>query len=555
MKIKVPAGTYYVSEAEALLDSAWPTATLGLSYEGMGPGISAIRYAPKIPGPLFSNNNGVLFLRISGLMFACEDPSSTFYEGYSKGQAQDVRCSDVLWKGTWAYGFHLTGSNNNSEFKWESCTISGGWNYFLDLAGNDQLLNYWFSNCKFWSTGGWVRARQGGHIKLVSCDVSWIAKPNAPLFALLTTNHFRGVCHFVCIGCRFEIHSDHEPVLHSQWPHGAISFICADFGSQAPWRSAEYIEATVDVGPEGHAMLHWQDCTLIGRHQFRAISDLANRIGLPERGFGVSYTGCSHLSATEPESMVLADDALLKSSVSPKFSFLGCRSEAVRSGMPPVPWVMKSGTTQKISSADRQILRIPIHSRDVTDHVASLPLGALLVSVCLYPLRQVGLRQEGKIDLRRAGPGISPGHGNAKDFRWEALGKGDYIVDIEVRERNRGVMNIRAQGGDVKGAAIIQRNGQFNALVHFPAQGTLYVDNAQEFDGVVRVRVSRAGEEFICGFRANALSSGKPLSINPGYHVKEASYQPLTLAVESLFDPLESSNDGIWAFLVLEYLC
>jgi len=572
VKIRIPAGTYLIAQPEALLDRTWPSSTLGLKYEGLGPGISSINYRPQSPGPLLYNNNAILFLRLSGLLFACNDGQSNFYESNSNGKAQDVRCDDVVWSGSWALGFKLSGTNTNSEYKWTSCTIAGGWDYFLDLDGSDQLLNYWFYCCKFWAWdgGGWVRARHGGHIKISDCDVSaWRETKGRPLFALLGTTHARGVCHFLCIGSRFEIQTDTAPVIQSQWPHGAITFINADFGSQAPWRSHDYIEALIEIGPAGHAMLRWQDCTHIGRHVYQAVggsaptsvSELYHFLADPLRVHPrviAEYAGCTHLSASIPEDMIVLDKALENSSLCPIISFQDCRSEVVGGGRPVLPW---NGTpTWNVAGATvllRKIATHPIFSRSFAGTILDIPASSLITKVQICQVRDRPFSLADRVAVAGSGPEVVLVY-SATDARtsgsWQVPQAGDYIVRAVLQGRSRGSVKLTAEGGAWSGANKIEKNGVFTGVIQFPRPGTINLLKDSEFDGsIVRLVIRRQNDRQLCVFEGKELQESKTMRDGLNYLIEGASGGLLTLTAE-FADPDVSHSSSPWGILLIDYV-
>jgi hypothetical protein len=270
----VPAGTYLVTQPEAMMSHLYRTRTDGYHLAGGGQGVTLIDYRPKTHGPLFLNNDAWLDVTIHNISFTSNDPESGFWDSYSTGGAQGCRFSEVNWNGLWASLFTLTGTNNNSEFDWDHVTISGRMRsalYVPETGGSDQFLNYWFRNSKIWlASGNFIEAHKGGHFKIDDCDFSGLngsgnsSSPNV-LFGLYGKAHARGVTHFECRNSRFELKTDSVKVLYSEWGNfGQVSFEDDDFSSQngryAPIQDFEINMA----GAAGATQYTFVRCQLMG---------------------------------------------------------------------------------------------------------------------------------------------------------------------------------------------------------------------------------------------------------------------------------------------------
>jgi Pectate lyase superfamily protein len=239
----VPAGTYLITQPDAMMSHFYKARTNGYHLAGSGSGITLIDYRPKTHGPLFFNNDAWLGVSIHNISFTSNDSESDFWDSYAAGGAQGCRFSEVSWSGAWANLFKLTGTNNNSEFDWDHVTIAGSVRsalYIPPTESSDQFLNYWFRNSKIWlSSGNFIEAHKGGHFKIDDCDFSGLrgsGNPNSPsvLFGLYGNVHARGVTHFECRNSRFELITNSVKVLHSEWGSmGQVSFEDDDFSSQA----------------------------------------------------------------------------------------------------------------------------------------------------------------------------------------------------------------------------------------------------------------------------------------------------------------------------------
>jgi hypothetical protein len=270
----VPAGTYLITQPEAMMSHLYVARTDGYRLQGSGAGITLIDYRPQTHGALFFNNNAWMDVSIQNLSFTSNDPESDFWDSYGAGGAQGYRFSEVNWNGSWANLFQLTGSNNNSEWDWDHVTIAGRMRralYIPPANTSDQFLNYWFRNSKIWLGGGnFIEAHKGGHFKIDDCDFSGLngsGNPDSPsiLFGLYGKSHYRGVTHFECRNSRFELKTDSVKVLYSEWgSFGQVSFEDDDFSSQlGRYPPREEFEINM-VGAAGAAYYSFVRCQLMG---------------------------------------------------------------------------------------------------------------------------------------------------------------------------------------------------------------------------------------------------------------------------------------------------
>lgn len=270
----VPPGSSLITSAQAFLDSGFTTRTVGMEWRGMGSSAECqILYQPSAPGALFYNNDAVIGLRLGNLSFNANSATSDFMSSVSSGGAQDYGFKDVTWNGTWQYGLHLTGTNNNSEMFWNNCLLQGDWTAFLYAETSDQFLNYWFNQSKLVAfTGYLARMVKGGHIKLNECDISAYQPSVAnTLISLEGTSHNQGVCCFIDSGSRYELKNTNAKVMYSEWPQGIISFNQVDYSSQVGISGAtsfvthEFQYANI-LGP----VVNFDKCNLMGKHKYQA---------------------------------------------------------------------------------------------------------------------------------------------------------------------------------------------------------------------------------------------------------------------------------------------
>lgn len=233
----IPAGVYLVTGKDALIP---PKTIQTRSYTIMGSGNAAteIVYANTATNDPLLYNTSWQFIRIKDIHFRAKAPESTFFLSNATNAAQNYLFENVGFRG-WKTGLDLTGTNNNSEFTFNSCDMSHFTGPFIRAGAadtTDQFLNYRINDCQWWSTDApFLVFNKGGHIHVRNLDVSaWGAglTERTHLFQLRGTNHARGVCHFTCENLRVEAYSSNCALLYSEWPQGNVTFDGLDLTSQ-----------------------------------------------------------------------------------------------------------------------------------------------------------------------------------------------------------------------------------------------------------------------------------------------------------------------------------
>lgn len=250
--IRIPAGRYLLTKKESLIRGSFNSKRTGLAFIGDGAPLTEIVYQPTeldggTPETPLAVNDAWLWLRFRGIKFSCHSSAAgaTFMHSNSIQAQQNYTFDDCEWAGSWGNAFYLTGTNNNSEFRFNHCNAFAFLRRpFLESVDSDQFLNYWFDKFVYWNAAvPLVRMTKGGHIHCRSLDVSawgnglgYMGVGGAPaecfIFELLGTVHGRGVCHLHVHGMRVEAKDPNAKLLYSQWPQGAISFSGLDYTSQ-----------------------------------------------------------------------------------------------------------------------------------------------------------------------------------------------------------------------------------------------------------------------------------------------------------------------------------
>ena len=234
--VNIPNGLYRVKQADLFKD-CFSTRSQNLVINGNG----ATIIMEDFEGSLFENNDKALNIDIYNLNFASINDNKAnnrkFISSESHGGAQAIRFHQCNFSGKLKYGIDLTGSNCNSEWVFNQCGFYGSWESFLYIGNNntsDQFLNYWFNNCKYWSSSNWITAYKGGHFKLNHCDVSgYQPDVDTYLFKLLGGAHSSGVTTFIDDGTRYELKCSQAKVIYCAWDNARVSFENSDFSSNS----------------------------------------------------------------------------------------------------------------------------------------------------------------------------------------------------------------------------------------------------------------------------------------------------------------------------------
>jgi hypothetical protein len=128
MVIDIGPGTCSLTQMQAMMTITVPTAKMsGLWFRASGRKATVINYAPISSGALLANTHW-LNVKFSDMTFQGNDPNSNFLDSQEQAgltNIQDYTFADVEWNGSWRHLFRLTGGNNNSEWKFDRCTVSG----------------------------------------------------------------------------------------------------------------------------------------------------------------------------------------------------------------------------------------------------------------------------------------------------------------------------------------------------------------------------------------------------------------------------------------------
>jgi hypothetical protein len=290
--IHVPPGQYLVTRPGAMLNGDTPTDPAnGLRFVGGGKRMTEIVFRPEqaTGSYLCSNTDTWANLAFEEMTFTSATPGASFFYSYSAGNAQDYRFRDCEWLGEWTYGLALDGSNTNSEMRWEACRVGGSYRKaFLysglsqksqDPAGQDQFVNYWFTDMKVeydWGNflefpyGGSIACRGGSYIVTGTRPApDPVYGTSSVFFRFPTATHAASVQRFHAEDIRFEVRNPDVVVIDSHWSAGTIHFNDCDDTANAFEAFSPSVQAhRFDVGPQG-PLIRYDSCQLVGTHQFR----------------------------------------------------------------------------------------------------------------------------------------------------------------------------------------------------------------------------------------------------------------------------------------------
>ncbi|MFI9150416.1 glycosyl hydrolase family 28-related protein [Streptomyces sp. NPDC053367] len=294
--IEIPAGEFLITRPHALLNGAAASQPAsGLRFCGAGRRMTSLVFKPKTgPGSYLCRNEDVWSnISFERMQFQSARPGASFFSSYSTGQAQDYRFSECEWMGEWEYGLALSGTDTNSEMRWEACRVGGRYRRAFLYSGltrdgqkepndQDQFLNYWFTDMKVeYEWGNFLEFPYGGSI---TCrGGSYIITDRRPqstpeygttstFFRFPVAEHHDSVQRFHAQDIRFEVRNPDVAVIDCKWNGGIVHFSdCDDTGLAYQDFSTDVRSHRYAVGPRG-PLIRYDACQLVGRHEYRLAS-------------------------------------------------------------------------------------------------------------------------------------------------------------------------------------------------------------------------------------------------------------------------------------------
>jgi hypothetical protein len=129
--IALNGGVFYINQAYAMMPglTKGPTVKMwGLKFRGAGQGLTWIVYTPATPGPLCYNRL-IGNVQFEGINFFGNSATSDFYQSSEQGGLSNIQYfnhTDCAWSGSWQNIALVSGANNNSEWRWDRCTVDSG---------------------------------------------------------------------------------------------------------------------------------------------------------------------------------------------------------------------------------------------------------------------------------------------------------------------------------------------------------------------------------------------------------------------------------------------
>ncbi|MFJ8085455.1 glycosyl hydrolase family 28-related protein [Streptomyces sp. NPDC096205] len=294
--IEIPAGEFLITRPHALLNGVAPSQPAsGLRFSGAGRRMTSLVFRPKTgPGSYLCRNEDVWSnISFERMQFNSATPGASFFNSYSTGQAQDYRFSECEWMGEWEYGLALSGTDTNSEMRWEACRVGGRYRRAFLYSGltrdgqqdpndQDQFLNYWFTDMKVeYEWGNFLEFPYGGSI---TCrGGSYIITDRRPkstpeygttstFFRFPVAEHHDSVQRFHAQDIRFEVRNPDVVVIDCRWNGGIVHFSdCDDTGLAYQDFSNDVRSHRYAVGPRG-PLIRYDSCQLVGRHEYRSVT-------------------------------------------------------------------------------------------------------------------------------------------------------------------------------------------------------------------------------------------------------------------------------------------
>jgi hypothetical protein len=122
------AGIFYINQPYTMMSGLThgPTVKMsGLKFRGAGSNLTVIVYTPATPGPLCYNRL-IGNVQFEGITFYGNSTTSDFYQASEQRGSSNIQYfnhSDCIWSNMWQNIALVTGGNNNSEWRWDRCTL------------------------------------------------------------------------------------------------------------------------------------------------------------------------------------------------------------------------------------------------------------------------------------------------------------------------------------------------------------------------------------------------------------------------------------------------
>lgn len=369
--LEIPPGRYVINDPEVLMSTA-VAVTNGWVIRGAGRRVTSIEFSPSSPGALLKNNNQYRLIEIENISFFGGNSNATFLDSISQGGgAQNYTFRNVEWSGTWANVIRLAGNasaNNNSEFLFEKCLVTGDFGSFLksgDGGANqlqDNFVNFDFVSCEIqYNTGTLINLIYGGAVRFFGGSLILLGA--GTLFKLDTASHYAGTCQLHVEGQRVELHTSSSKLIDSIWKSGNITFDTCLFDAAAVASSTTIATfyGSADCGP----MVVWNNCRMAGKQEYKYDGNTFN--APPGRAL---YHRCVISQFEKPQ------DSIVNTAVSGtgslggiwQIDFEGCMGGYTYGADGNKPGYEVSANWQRRMGAE-----VKVHARSIKNYLGELP--------------------------------------------------------------------------------------------------------------------------------------------------------------------------------------
>ncbi|MCD9023656.1 glycoside hydrolase family 55 protein [Cohnella silvisoli] len=388
----IPSGTYLIKMGKALMDDSFAGTAMGFSVIGAGRMITRIVFDPPDTNQyLFYNRDNWNQIHVSDIEFQSKKVTNNFFYSYSSGRSHGMEFERCHFGGKWGYGFHLEGTNTNSEILWYKCGFSGEWNkaFYIPASASDQFVNYDFISCQFEvSKGDFIDAQKGGSINVIGGSLLYYpgATEGGTFFKLGVGggDHNYGAMRFSCIGARIELVKSTSKLVQCEWKSGIVTFMNIDTGTQSYQSDKNWIHASFSSNGDSFPNIVFDNCVLQGRHEYKYTFTSF------QRSENITYRNCSILQHNSPEQFInLVNASGFNDGGVPQISFEKCNglSNTTQSKYvfdTELNWsrTTTGKTTKRVVSINTANNALPYNAYPTED--VYIPLGAIITKVSIY---------------------------------------------------------------------------------------------------------------------------------------------------------------------------
>ncbi|WP_164472796.1 glycosyl hydrolase family 28-related protein [Cohnella candidum] len=388
----IPPGTYLIKSGKALMDDTMTSSAMGYSVQGAGRMITRIVFDPNPAGQyLFYNRDGWNQIHVSDIEFQSRNGANNLFYSYSSGRSHGMEFERIHVGGQWNYGFHLEGTNTDSEILWYKCGFSGEWNkvFYIPATASDQMVNYDFISCQFEvAKGDFIDVQKGGSINVIGGSLLYYpgTTVGGTMFKLGVGggDHNSGAMRFLCMGARVELAKSVCRMLQSEWKAGIITFQNVDNSVQAYQADKNWVNVSINSQGDAFPNVVFDNCVLQGRHEYRYSGGGAQRLET------IAYRSCSIAQHNTPDAFIsLVNTSGTAPAAVPQISFRNCSGTGSTTMYKNLFDTELNWSNTTSGRAEKKVLSINTagntlpYNRAATEDVY-LPLGAVITKVTVF---------------------------------------------------------------------------------------------------------------------------------------------------------------------------